>query len=202
MTEQRIALLAGERADRESDAAAVACNDYLRLGPGRSIAKLVQKYAEADQEAPSQSIGVVKGWSTRYGWQERASAYDADVERQKTAEISRLRSEGLAADYERLRELSDIYGRLRDELEQTGLWYDDIKLSSRGDRVTVKVFNKSLLDTMRGVLDDIAKEVGGRKQRHEHSGPDGGPVQIQAVEDALLKVYDDDDDSDAPAAHS
>lgn len=190
MAETQIALLAGEPGRRETDAAIVACNDYLRLGPGRSLQKLIQKYAESDHESPTTHVGVLKGWSKKFAWVERASAYDAEVERSKTAEVERLRTQGLAADYERLRELGEIYALLREAFNTEGVWTEDIKLSSRGDQVRVRVVNKPLIDTMRGVLDDIAREVGGRKQKHEHTGADGGAIQFDAM---LQKTYGDGD---------
>jgi hypothetical protein len=44
----------------------------------------------------------------------------------------------------------------------------------------VDVFNKALIDSLRGVLDDLAKEVGGRKVKteNEHSGM----VQYMVIE--------------------
>jgi hypothetical protein len=163
---QTIELLAGQRQDRESDAAVVACNDYLHQGPGRSLAKLIQKYTESDQESPpTTNLGVIKRWSAAYDWQGRASTYDAEVEQQKAAEIRRLRTEGLAADHNRIAELAEIFDALKQDFLSSGLYRTDIKLSATGKEVEVEVFNKPLIDSMRGILDDIAKEVGGRKQQ-------------------------------------
>ena len=44
-----VQLLAGERCEGESDRAVVACNDYLRLGPGRSLRKLLKKPGKTRQ---------------------------------------------------------------------------------------------------------------------------------------------------------
>ena len=39
--------LYGQRQKGESDNAVIACNDYLRMGPGRSLAKLLGRYQNA-----------------------------------------------------------------------------------------------------------------------------------------------------------
>ncbi len=169
--------LTGQRHDRESDAAVIACNDYLRAGSGRSLSRLIQVYTESDQiPAPTTHLGVLKRWSTTYAWQDRASAYDAEQDRAKTIEIQRLRTEGLAADYNRIVELDSLYQKLREVLDDRGVWHTDIKMSATGATVDVEVFNKPLIDSLRGVLDDLAKETGGRKIKQELTGKDDSPL--------------------------
>lgn len=148
-----------------------ACNDYLRMGPGRSLEKLCNRYQSDTEAPPTKRIKTLKDWSTNHGWVARASLYDAEQDAAKTTEQQRLLSEGLAADFERIRELTTIYDALKTVFDDgKGLWYKDIKLSAKGDTVAVDVFNSALLSQMRGVLDDVAKEVGGRKQAVNHSG--------------------------------
>lgn len=186
-------LLAGERKENETDRSVQACNDYLRLGSGRSIEKLHRNYTEStSDESPSKSLRWLAEWSRKYDWVQRASAYDAEIDASKTAEVQRLRTEGLAADYERLRELDSIYQALKGEFNGgLGIWFTDIKMSAKGDTVDVPVFNKPLIDSMRGVLDDIAKEVGGRKIIQEHSGP-GGKPQEHVVKHDLSQLPTDE----------
>lgn len=161
---QTIPLLAGQRQERESDAAVVACNDYLRMGPGRSLRGLQQTYSETTAgKPPTKNIQTLFDWSGRYDWQARATAYDAEQDQAKTVEIQRLKTEGLAAEYNRIRELDTMFAQMREEFATNGVWHEDIKLSATGKEVRVQVFNKGLIDSMRGILDDIAKEVGGRK---------------------------------------
>lgn len=165
-----IILLAGERDEKEPNRAIIACNDYLRLGSGRSLEKLCERYRAATEAPPTKRVKTLKDWSRTFDWQARAAVYDAAQDAAKTVEIERLRTEGLAADFERIRELDEIYRKLKEEFADKGLWYTDTKLSAKGDTVDVEVFNKPLLDTMRGVLDDLAKEVGGRKVEVKHGG--------------------------------
>lgn len=182
-----VQLLAGERIEGESDRAIQACNDYLRMGVGRSLRGQLEHYvkqASSDvlaEEPPTVKFGTLCTWSDRYGWVERTKLYDVAVDVAKTEEINRLRTEGLAADYERIRELTKLFDLLRAELEEKGVWYTDTKISSKGDTVDVDVFNTGLLSQFRGVLDDIAKETGGRKTEVKHGGDKNNPLTLEVT---------------------
>ncbi len=188
-----IELLAGVRKENETDKAVIACNDYLRMGAGRSIDKVQQKYSDSTVESPpTKNLRVLFRWSSSFGWVERAQAYENALQAIESAEVQRLRTQGLAADFERIRELDTIYQALKVEFKEgKGLWYTDIKMSAKGDTVDVPVFNKALIDSMRGVLDDIAKEAGGRKVKSEITGKDGS--------DMILRVVYGDDGTDGKA---
>lgn len=205
---QKIQPLAGRRSDQETDAAVSACNDYLRMGPGRSLGDLIQKYAESDQKSPpTTTLGVLKRWSAAYDWQERAAAYDAEIDRQKTAAVAAARKasleSGLALDHERVEKLKRLAAdleqqifyeapmadgeELEGELEKSGLkvkirphlWVRDVKQIGGGEHASeVEVFryNSALVSDYRGVLDDLAKETGGRKVRQELTGKDDSPL--------------------------
>lgn len=69
--QNRIQLLAGTRHRRESDKAVQACNDYCKMQFGASLRKLLVRYVAQDGDVPTQSLDTLKGWSRRYGWQER-----------------------------------------------------------------------------------------------------------------------------------
>lgn len=113
-----VTLLAGEKATGETRKATIACNDYLRMGAGRSLAKLHQKYMETTTTTPpTRNLRVIGGWSQKYGWQERAETYDAQVEAEKNAERKRIMSEGLSLDYERVRRLKELADKLHGEIE-------------------------------------------------------------------------------------
>jgi hypothetical protein len=66
------------------------------------------------------------------------------------------------------------------------LWTDDVKGVGSGDVAEVidyEVFNAAEVIQYRGVLDDIAKETGGRAIRNEHTGADGGAILITTAID-------------------
>lgn len=171
-----VELLAGKAKDNESNKAILACNDYLRMGIGRSLAKLAERYQSATEAIPTRRIMTLKTWSVDFDWQQRAEAYDKSIDEEKTALVDARRKAiletGLSQDYERVNELYELYERLKLELVKNGLYYTDTKLAANGDRVEVEVFNKALVDSLRATLDDLAKETGGRKQKTEteHSG--------------------------------
>lgn len=71
----------------ERNEAHTALMDYLRMGAGRSLAKLTARYeamVERGQSAgdpgaelpPTRRKATLEAWSTRYGWQARAEAWD------------------------------------------------------------------------------------------------------------------------------
>ncbi len=178
-------LLAGQIVEGETKKAVLACNDYLRMGISRSLEKLCRTYAEiGPKEVPTKHLNVLKGWSAKFGWQARAEAYDKAIDAEKTALAEarrrRVMESGLALDYARVEELSELFAALKREFIENGLWYTDTKLSATGMTVAVEVFNKPLIDSFRATLDDLAKETGGRKQRvdMEH----GGEITTKVIE--------------------
>jgi len=91
-------LLAGRRQKGETRRAVIACNDYLRMGPGRSLAKLCKLYrSQRATQPPTRRLPTLKEWSRRFGWVERAEEYDAAMESQRDEQV--------------LRELNEMKGR-------------------------------------------------------------------------------------------
>lgn len=190
-----IELLAGGRQSGESDAAAIACNDWLRMGPGRSLPALLNKYNESQQKsAPTQSLATLQKWSSKFGWAERAVAFDANWEAIKTAERAAELNHGLSLDYERVRKLKRLSDFLEAQIYELGppdpltgrqsyfnVWVPDVKVVGTGDAaevVDIERFNSALFTQYRETLNDLAKEVGGRVQKQEVSGPDGGAIVL------------------------
>ena len=105
--------------------AVIACNDYLRVGPGRSLRTL---YAPSDsngerKRANHPAPSTLMRWSVAYGWQARAEEYDAVVEAEKTAlaeaERKAVMEQGLALDYKRVQKLKRLGEFLEQELYAT-----------------------------------------------------------------------------------
>lgn len=177
-----IELLAGSPAEGESQKAITACNDWLRLGPGRSIPKLLAYYQTQTEiikkfEPPSASAKTLGTWSSRFKWPEREALYDANWEERKNAEREQEMGLSLALDYERVRKLKALAGLLEAQIFERdddgrfiNIWLDDVKSVGSGDkaeRVDLVRFNSALVDQYRAVLDDLAKETGGRIQRKD-----------------------------------
>ena len=160
--------------------------DYLRMGAGRSLRKLHKRYVEqaasaSGSEPPTQYKSTLLGWSAKHDWQERAAAWDRQVEAYKREQARQTLREGLALDHHRVDRLKSLFDRLEEELEEgEALWLDDVKQIGKGEGmrvVDIRRYNSSLISDLRGVLDDLAQETGGRVKRQEVSGPGGGPVQ-------------------------
>jgi len=157
----------------------------------------LERYTEIDQDIPpTRSIATLKSWSTRYEWQERAESYDAELERRKNERRQEIMESGLALDFERTDELKRLAHFLIDQIYEQGengvyhnVWLPDVKQIGSGkdaERVDIERFNAAIMSELRGVLDDLAKETGGRKQKHEMTGEDGGAI-VFAVSGIDLK---------------
>lgn len=176
-------LLAGARNENESDRAVQGCNDYLRMGTGRSFSKLLEKYTKTHKSAPpTDSEDTIKKWSSEFNWMERASTYDAAIEERKNEAREKELSSGLALDFERVRKLKKLAAMLGEQIYEEGeegdgalpnVWLADVKQIGSGEyaeRVDLVRFNAPLISEFRAALDDLAKEVGGRKSKTELSG--------------------------------
>lgn len=187
--------LKGQRQKGESDSAVIACCDWLRLGTGRTLPELLRKYSESYQDLPpTQSLATLKDWSSKFAWAERAIEFDTDYEAIKNAERQAVMDYGTALDYERVRKLKRLAAFLEKQIYEMSepddngistylnVWARDVKQIGAGEyaeRVDIERFNGALISEYRATLDDLAKEVGGRKQRTELANADGKPFQTQ-----------------------
>lgn len=186
--------LSGLRQKKETDIAVIACNDWLRLGSGRTLRKLLDHYQLQSTRIkrfnpPTDDIGTLKFWSTNYSWQDRASAYDAQFEEMKNQERMEAFNHELALDFGRVRKLFELAQFLEGQIyehDDTGkfynIWNPDVKQIGSGDsaeRVDIERFNPALISEYRATLADIAKEVGGRVEKKEVTGANGGAIIIK-----------------------
>ncbi len=185
--------MAGERQRSESSRAVQAANDYLRMGPGRSLSALLHRYSESERSiAPTLSKGTLFKWASKYGWVARAALYDAALESAKNERATQIMQSGLALAHERVDKLQRLADFLEGQMYEQGtdgvyhnIWLPDVKQIGSGDdaeRVDIERFNAAIIEQYRGALDDIAKETGGRKQKSEISGPSGGPIEAKIID--------------------
>lgn len=175
--ETKLQPLAGARKSAESDVAVQACNDWLRMGSGRSISKLLQHYQEQSKfikgfTPPSLSVDTLYTWSTHYGWAERKQIYDADIEMRKNRDLRQVMELDLANPHGRIGELIQLAQFLKGQIyEQAAdgtyhnIWVPDVKSVGSGDKVEIidiERFNAPLVKEFRETLNDIAAETGGR----------------------------------------
>lgn len=198
--ETGVELLSGVQHAGESDAAVTACNDWLRMGSGRTIPALVKHYQDLaifqrGFEAPSTSYKTLATWSSRFDWPSRAKEYDAGWEARKNAEAEAVMGYGLSLTHERLRELYQLAALLRGQIYElsephpvtgrvsfSNLWVADVKSIGSGEfaeRVDIERFNSALIEQYRKVLEDIAKETGGRVNKQEITGANGKPFSLE-----------------------
>lgn len=176
---------------RETPKAARAWADYLAMGPGRSLEALLNRY-RSETAPPTRRLASLKQWSSEYGWQRRLEEIVArearEAEEQQAAYVRSVLESGFALHHERVRAMGELAGRLFAELTERGpagrLWLRDVKSVGSGvgaERVDLERFNAEEVAQFRGLLDDIAKEVGQRVKKTEVTGKDGGPVQVAAT---------------------
>ena len=105
----------------------------------------------------------------------RGSRKDIIKELTKKAELNAL-TEGLALKASRVAVLKALAAKLAEDIFGESYWLDDVKAIGSGkhfEKVFTERFNDPLVMQLRGVLDDLAKEMGERKQKVEHTGKDG-----------------------------
>ena len=113
---ERVPLLAGERQKGESYKAVAACNAYLRLGPRRSLRQLTSGHKRPQMATDSWPLKSLGRWSSKYEWQARAEAYDAQLEQERNERAQEIMASGLALVHERVLELGEPEPLLRGAL--------------------------------------------------------------------------------------
>jgi hypothetical protein len=95
---------------------------------------------------------------------------------QEASESDALKT-GFALKEKRVEVLSELAERMAEELLKGGrLWLEQVKALGSGEFMQIvdyEEFNGAEVAQLRGTLDDIAKEVGDRKTKLEHTGKDG-----------------------------
>jgi hypothetical protein len=91
---------------------------------------------------------------------------------------------GLALKMERVKRLMLLAALMEEDIFNGVLWTDNVKMIGAGpfqERVEYEEFNSAEVQQYRGVLDDIAKETGGRVQKVESDNK--GEVIFRVVYD-------------------
>jgi hypothetical protein len=97
-------------------------------------------------------------------------------------------STGLALRSERVKKLKALATRLERDLfgdnNDDYVWTDQVKgIGSRDNFEVIEYeeFNAAEIGQYRAILDDIAKETGGRVQKQELTGRDGGEIVFKVI---------------------
>ena len=113
---------------------------------------------------------------------------EADIETIKASGEHEALTAGLALVEERVNKLKQLAALMEADLFGGFLWTDQIKSIGSAPNnkfIEYEEFNKAEVDSYRGVLDDIAKEVGGRVHRNEITGKDGEPLRVKFIDYGL-----------------
>ena len=158
---------------RETNKARQAFEDYFALGPNRSLSKLHRMYTEVTPEnSPTKHLRTLKMWSTKHDWQSRIAHKEAEIAGAHLQDIiENAPKTGYAIWQNRVHGL--------DKLAQ----FIDPLVAIKG------LFSPTLVREYRGLLGDIAAEMGERIKGVAISGPDGGPIDINfgaTARDTLL----------------
>ncbi len=157
----------------ESARARQAYADYVALGPGRSLEKLLERYQSGTGSAPTRRMTSLKQWSSAFGWQARLQALAdgeaAAAEERQREYVRSIMEAGFALPHERVKVLTELAQVLHRDLTAEGeanrRWVIDVKGIGAGDNwqsVEIERFNSAEVEQFRGLLDDIAKETAGR----------------------------------------
>lgn len=172
-------LLSGIPFKNENDIHIVACNAYLRQGPTRKISHVVDAFSKKFHEDLG---GTEINWQVvakEFQWKERAIAFDAKIEQERNEAWTRVMTSGLSVDYNRVEALKGIAKVLIDQFHEQDedghhrwLWTKEIRRYGRMPHAVeypIFTFNQGLVAQIRGVLDDLAKETGGRRETVDHN---------------------------------
>lgn len=154
---------------------------YRNLGADRTLLGAVHK---AEKSRKKQSAKTPGAWNDAYEqwqWKSRAKAYDAAIyaEQERNAailrqleqdEIERILTTDYAAKHERVKALA----RMAHTVEKSFI-------DEETQDVNFKFMSPDKLREWRGMLDDIAKELGDRVKEARVTGKDGGPIEITTV---------------------
>lgn len=158
---------------KETNRARQAFEDYYFMGPGRSVRKLQQIYSEATaQNSPTKELRTLFTWSTEHNWQDRIAQREAEIAAARMQDIiENAPKTGYAIWQNRVHGL--------DKLAQ----FIDPLVAIKG------LFSPALVREYRGLLGDIAAEMGERVKGIALTGPDGGPIELDfgaVARDTLL----------------
>ena len=139
---------------KETNKARKAFEDYFLMGPGRSIRKLQQSYSEETaQNPPTKHLRTLFKWSTVHEWQDRVLQREAEIAvAQLQTIIENAPKTGYAIWQKRIQDLGHEADRLLYLIELPGL------------------LSPALIREYRGLLGDIAAEMGERKTNVAISG--------------------------------
>ena len=194
------------RAPRETRKANDALGDYWRMGPGRSLAKLVRTYREGGADLPpTRHLSIIEGWSTRYAWQarvDRAKALQDKATEQLWLERQlQIREAAWLAGQELRQKVEQYLAVFQNFVRRTEGDVEDPETGERIKLVTVELAPS--LSQITGALDTavrLQREAAGVPLPEQPVNLRGGSVHIYIPDNGrqTMPVDDQDDQEAAP----
>jgi len=199
----------------ETAAAKQGFLDYLAMGPGRSLRKLYEEYRDpkkykqdmnSSEAPPTRQLSTIQMWSSAYNWVKRVNRVtDEQIDtifREQKRALAEASLEQFASPAARIKALNQIAEMLLEYLIDVGLIKTVIKQVGSGKNTRMKEeksVDTQAIQAFRGVLEDLAKETGGRptvgKMKHEVEGevtarnifvlPDVAPLPIPYTDEII-----------------
>lgn len=142
---------------KETHKARQAFEDYYGMGPNRSTRKLLQLYLNdvSEKKTPTKYLTTLLKWSKGHSWQDRCKERDDEIAQAVMDELKATATKtGYALYYKRIADL----GTLADKLYQ---------LLGNPKDFKGKAGYTALIKEFRGLLADIASEMGDRTKKVE-----------------------------------
>lgn len=166
-------------------------NKYLTDNERATILGLILTNPRASMQevielCKAEGVEVSKSAVKNFQRQAKEMVYSTSLGRTEDA-LHPVVESGLIEAAKRIQELNDIYYRLKASLDDGKLWTEKSRIttSKHGSDIVESemVLNDGLIREMRGCLNDIAKEVGGRSAHAiiEHRNGDTGTVDIHTM---------------------
>jgi hypothetical protein len=166
---------------------------FRAAGPTRSLLAAYnrERVGKSQKEAQVSAPGSWRAAAKTYRWIKRAEAWDAFVvaedTRRREEERQKVLQEGFALDHERVRSLKELANTLEEWVKSP----DKVWLERTTENGTTELFNGELIKQLRGALDDIAAETGGRVKTSRNLNfdmtdwPDEAISRVAAGEDPI-----------------
>jgi hypothetical protein len=181
------------RGPGEPQKAYAAFLDYCRLGVGRSLAKLLDRYQNASKPGPDSGplppttrLATLKDWSSRFNWQLRVQAWDAAQQAAEQAEWAARRKQIREADWQAGEALRHLAAQM---LEQTPQFLKTTRRLVKGQQgapdreVITLVLDQGTLFKAVELASKLQRQAAElvEVQRLEHTGQGGGPITTSGV---------------------
>lgn len=192
----------------ETPASKQAFIDFLAMGHNRSMPKLIKAYRDPekynqnmgyDDSPPTRQLKQLKTWSVAHYWQKKLNQVQDDqievILKEQRRSLAELAMSGFANPVERIKALDELARNLLEKLRDAELL--TVVTKQVGSGKNTRSVEEAKIDTpaireFRGLLEDLAKETGGRVRigKLSHEYPDGVPQQNQIF---ILPAVDDDE---------